>query len=254
MNRTCAICKIDKDLNGFYNSGSWFCIECLKQRSIDDKNNLNDRYIKSRIRRITDLGNKEMHYSIINEMREWIIKCDNLKAQYSRECYRCKAIKPIKAFAKTMNFCKRCKYKEKKELEKIQAVNLEDRYVKGCIKGVTGLGAHEMHPLLIKEGREILKNVAIYNNHPKLRLCYTCNTPKKGKLFAGSVCRECTKKRDDKSRKAHRDSCSDEYIASLFCNHGSPLKRADIPKRLIYIKKEEIKLRRTIKEIKQKEK
>jgi len=247
MNRTCAICKTGKTLNDFYNGGSWFCRDCLKKRDIDGRNNLTDNYIKSRIYRITGLSRKDMHYSIVDEMRNWIIKCDNLKVKNLRECYQCNEIKPTKAFKRTMNYCKKCTYNKKKEHEKKQAVNLEDSYVKKCIKGITGLAPHEMHPLLIEEGKDILKNVDIYNNHPELRLCYTCNKPKKRKLFVRSVCRECTKKRDNKSRKVHRDSCSDEYIASLFCNHGSPLKRADIPKGLIDIKKEEIKLKRLIK-------
>tara|TARA_R110002110_G_C13335318_1_gene707193 strand:- start:93 stop:863 length:771 start_codon:yes stop_codon:yes gene_type:complete len=254
MNRTCAICKTDKDLNDFYNGGSWFCIKCLKQRSIDDRNALNDRYIKNRIRMITDLGNKEMHYSIIHEMREWIIKCDNLKDQDLRECYRCKYIKPIKSFAKTMNICRRCKYKEKKEREAVQIENLEDTHVKYRIAKVTGLSRHEMHPLLIKEGRSILKRMATYHNHSRLRLCYACNKAKKRNLFAKSICMECTKKRDNETRKVHRDSCSDGYIKSLFCNHGGALRRADIPKGLVDIKKEEILLNRTVKKIKQKEK
>ena len=100
-----------------------------------------------------------------------------------------------------------------------------------------------------------MEYVDYYNNHKRLRLCYSCNKPKERNSFTTitqktPLCRECSKIKYNlykRNTKDNRDSCSDEYIASLFCNHGSPLKRADIPKGLIDIKKEEIKLKRLIK-------
>ena len=181
-----------------------------------------------------------------------------------KQCIQCNNVLELDKFWKSQSRCIPCMELNRKK----SIINLEDCYVKAVIQRRTKLEFTEQHPELIEEARNVIKFYRKYENHKTHKLCTVCYKPKRFSQFSSDVT-----KKDKKhphclicARKAKRtwkenmdklygknywnggQQLTDSYIKCLITAHNSGLKTSDIPNELIELKREQIKLRRIMKD------